>query len=291
MASMKECRKNESGHIMGTEESFYRAPHRSVKVSNYFDIYDYLFSKYVGRDVTFVEIGVLGGGSLFMWRDYFGESARIVGIDLNPESLRWKEFGFEIFIGDQSDPAFWSSLGETLGEVDVILDDGGHTYLQQVTTVIEGGKLVKENGVIVIEDTHTSYQSGYGPARYSFLSWAKKQIDEIQDGAPLLSGSVHKEFWSIGFYQGMVTFKKRSRDEKPNKVIDNGKEHKLILDHRYHNDKVVYAMDKLAYRFEKLKNVPGAEAGYKAIRRFVLSWTKLFSPERKLLKALFQKPW
>jgi len=47
------------------DESFYR----SEKHSSYFHAYEKLFSKYVNKKITFVEVGVLNGGSLFMWRD------------------------------------------------------------------------------------------------------------------------------------------------------------------------------------------------------------------------------
>ena len=45
-----------------------------------------------------------------MWKEYFGEQARIIGIDLNPEAKRLEHEGFEIFIGSQSDKNFWSSF-------------------------------------------------------------------------------------------------------------------------------------------------------------------------------------
>ena len=59
---------------------------------------------------TLVEVGVLNGGSLFMWRKYFGENVRIIGIDLNPAAKHFDKYGFEIFIGDQADPKFWRSF-------------------------------------------------------------------------------------------------------------------------------------------------------------------------------------
>jgi hypothetical protein len=43
-----------------------------------------LFEKYKNTKITFVEVGVLGGGSLFIWRIFFGPEARIIGIDHNP---------------------------------------------------------------------------------------------------------------------------------------------------------------------------------------------------------------
>ena len=44
-------------------ECFDVSPYQSVKHSSYFQVYDDLFSKYVGRDITFVEIGEIGRAS------------------------------------------------------------------------------------------------------------------------------------------------------------------------------------------------------------------------------------
>ena len=58
----------------------------SLKSDTYFQAYEEMFEKYVGKKITFVEVGVLQGGSLFMWREYFGKDARIIGIDLHPNA-------------------------------------------------------------------------------------------------------------------------------------------------------------------------------------------------------------
>ena len=65
-------------------KAFIKSPYKSIKHSSYFEVYDELFSKYRNKEITFVEIGVLNGGSLFMWRNFFGSRAKIIGIDLNP---------------------------------------------------------------------------------------------------------------------------------------------------------------------------------------------------------------
>ena len=65
-------------------DSWKKSKYYSVKHGNYFEIYEELFSEYIGKKITFVEVGILSGGSLFMWRDYFGENARIIGVELNP---------------------------------------------------------------------------------------------------------------------------------------------------------------------------------------------------------------
>jgi len=50
---------------------------------HYFEIYHRYFKKFRGRDVHILEVGVARGGSLEMWRDYFGPKSNIYGIDIN----------------------------------------------------------------------------------------------------------------------------------------------------------------------------------------------------------------
>ena len=84
--------------------------HVSLKCDTYFQAYEEIFNKYVGKKITFVEVGVLHGGSLFMWREYFGKEARIIGIDLHPKAKELEKYGFEIYIGSQSDESFWKDF-------------------------------------------------------------------------------------------------------------------------------------------------------------------------------------
>src|SRR5262245_23245078 len=44
------------------------------KFIHYFDIYTRHLAKFVGTDVRIMEVGVYSGGSLAMWRDYFGSN-------------------------------------------------------------------------------------------------------------------------------------------------------------------------------------------------------------------------
>ena len=71
--------------------AYLKSPYLSTKHSTYFRVYDELFRRYKDKKFTFVEIGILGGGSLFMWREFFGPNARIIGIDLNPNAKKWEK--------------------------------------------------------------------------------------------------------------------------------------------------------------------------------------------------------
>lgn len=78
--------------------------HLLHKWKHYFDIYDRHFSRYRETDVHILEFGVSHGGSLQMWRDYFGPSAKIFAVDINPYCKKLEEEGFEVLeiskIGD-----------------------------------------------------------------------------------------------------------------------------------------------------------------------------------------------
>ena len=63
------------------KKSFKSSPKYSIKWSNYFDIYENLFKKFVNKNITLVEVGIGNGGSLFMWRKFFGKKIRIIGVE------------------------------------------------------------------------------------------------------------------------------------------------------------------------------------------------------------------
>ena len=56
------------------------------KWKHYFPIYERHFQDFVSKPVTFIEIGCGQGGSLAMWKRYFGPHARIIGIE-DPQIL------------------------------------------------------------------------------------------------------------------------------------------------------------------------------------------------------------
>ena len=117
---------------------FLELENYSTKWEKYFDVYENLLSKYKNKNITFVEIGIFNGGSLKLWKKFFGENSKIIGIDINEKCKQFedKENNIEVFIGNQSDEKFWFNFFDKVGNVDVILDDGGHTNLDQIVTTI-----------------------------------------------------------------------------------------------------------------------------------------------------------
>lgn len=185
------------------------------KSNTYFNIYNELFEKYRNQKITFVEVGVKWGGSLLMWKKFFGKNARIIGIDLYPETKKLEKYGLEIFIGDQSSDVFWRNFFLEVGKIDILLDDGGHTNENQILTLNNIINNVNDNGLIVIEDTSASYsKKHFNPSKYSFINYSKFLIDDLYGRdeekfnlyGVIKQKSLNKHIYSIKFFNSIVAF-------------------------------------------------------------------------------------
>jgi hypothetical protein len=205
---------------------FKQGSRLSLKVDSYFQVYERLLARYVGQPIVFVEVGVLHGGSLFMWREYFGPQARIIGVDFNPGARQWEAHGFEIHIGDQSSEAFWAEFYRRVGPVDVLLDDGGHTNRQQIVTAAMAFEQVRDGGLVIVEDTHASYLREFAnPSSRSFMAFAKSVVDAVNSRFTRLRRSA-RPYWrrvhAVSFYESIVVFEIDARRCWPGTVVDNG---------------------------------------------------------------------
>jgi hypothetical protein len=199
----------EAVHGSRARACYDAAPFLSLKHTTYFSVYDQLFSRFVGKAPVIVEVGVLNGGSLYMWREFFGADARIIGVDLNPDATWLRQEGFEIHIGDQSDPQFWEEFFRQVGDVDIFLDDGGHTYPQQIVTAASALDHIRNDGLLVVEDTHTSYMTEFGgPSDTSFVSWAVNLVHGVNHrfSAFVEDHDPELRVWSVQFFESIVAF-------------------------------------------------------------------------------------
>ena len=250
-----------------TYESYLKSPYSSLKLTTYFNVYDQLLSQYRDKSIIFLEIGVLDGGSLFMWRDFFGPQARIIGVDLNPEAKKWEKEGFEIFIGDQSSTEFWKKTLNSIGKLDIVLDDGGHTYEQQIMTTESVIPFINDGGVIIVEDCHTSYMKKFGFRKLSFINYAKKLIDNINKRYVEFDNKTSEiRVWSIQFFESIVALHINFYATSiPSEVIFNQDKEVKAEDFRY--DSYPIFIDKL----EKLSQ----NKRFKIIKVFIRLFRKL----------------
>ena len=200
------------------EAYFYSNPGRGMtKWHNYLEIYHRHFARFRGQSPVVLEIGVAEGGSLQMWRHYFGPGTRVVGIDVNLACLTLQDDATTILIGDQGDRAFLAKVREQVPRVDILIDDGGHTMWQQIATFEELYPHIQPNGVFLCEDMHTSLWSAYGGGyrrEGTFLEYCKALVDRLfswhsQDEAVLTVDAFTRATHSMHFYDSIVVFEKR----------------------------------------------------------------------------------
>ena len=264
---------------------FKSSPKYTIKWSNYFEIYENIFHKFINKKIIFVEVGIGNGGSLFMWRKFFGPKAKIIGIELNPDAKKLEKYGFEIFIGDQADVNFWKSFYKKIGKIDILLDDGGHKNIQQITTLMESIKFIKDGGKIIIEDTHTSYMKKKGfknPSNYSFIHFCNYLIENIHRRNPMTSKKPNyysKRIKQINFYDSIVEI---DISAKRNLNISNLKENNKKLRYYFadfrHKGNFIITLNKFEKIFGKLNETSFL---YKIIRK-VFHRNLFFSIKEKL---------
>jgi hypothetical protein len=203
------------------------------KWHHYFEIYDQWFSGFRKRtDLKVLEIGVLRGGSLRMWREYFDPGATIVGLDIDSGCKTHESPDRKIFveIGDQTDTSFLGRVVEKLGPFDIIIDDGGHTTAQQTVSFnhLHAGGL-NDGGVYLVEDLHSNYWPEFQDADQSFVDFAKSLVDRLHEPyfdhhselqfregrfeqqRSVMVSSFCASTRSISFYDSIIVFEKRRK--------------------------------------------------------------------------------
>lgn len=144
-------------------------------IHSYLPIYEELFSKFSDMGMEFLEIGVLLGGTLLAWKEYF-PMGEIYGIDVKDSRL-------PEYISDKV-----HFINEDINKVnfgghywDIIIDDGSH-FLEDVKFVVEKYlPYLKPKGLLIIEDVQH-------PVRWIGEIWPmipKGYVMDFKDGRHL----------------------------------------------------------------------------------------------------------
>jgi demethylmacrocin O-methyltransferase len=131
---------------------------------NYVDLYERLILQWKNDPIKILEIGIEKGGSLLMWQDYFPK-ATIYGLDMEDKSAL-ANARVTTLMGDQAKRGdLQRAMDISGGEIDILIDDGGHTMEQQQVSLGFLFKYVRPGGYYILEDLHTSIPAlwkGYG---------------------------------------------------------------------------------------------------------------------------------
>lgn len=134
---------------------------------SYLETYEDLFSKFKNKNINLLEIGFEHGGSLKLWKEYFGNKSSIYGIDITLQELRYdlvRESNITLICKDISvcDESILKPI-----MFDVVLDDASHTLEHQIKSWELFKDRLNPGGILVIEDI--------GPESYDyFLNLSRK---------------------------------------------------------------------------------------------------------------------
>ena len=187
------------------------------KWHHYFEIYHRHFAQFCGRSPVVVEVGVSHGGSLQMWRHYFGPGAQVFGIDVNPRCKEFEDESITILIGDQADRSFLAGVRERVPRIDILIDDGGHRMFQQIATFEELYPHIQPHGVYLCEDIHTSFLSEWGGGYRrdgTFLEYSKMLVDKLygwytQEPGRFTVDGMTRSTYAFHFYDSVLVIEKR----------------------------------------------------------------------------------
>jgi hypothetical protein len=147
----------ELGLNAGTDKVFWHGYQR---------LYKRHLEPYRHKPIRLLEIGLRDGASLDLWSNYLHPDSEIYGIDygsIDPTCQPCKIETAFCFHGDQENRTFLNSiLKKSGGNFDIIIDDGGHGYQQQMVSfevLFKNG--LKPGGIYFIEDIETSYWTDY----------------------------------------------------------------------------------------------------------------------------------
>jgi hypothetical protein len=201
------------------------------KWKHYFPIYERHFKDFVYKPVTFLEIGCGLGGSLQMWKRYFGPHALIIGLDVNQDCKKFEEDQVEVRIGRQQDCQFLQDVINEFGTPDIVLDDGSHVMSHITASFQFLYPRMLKNGIYMVEDLHTAYWDEFeGGLRKpsTFIELCKNLIDELN--ADHSRGALHpteftKSTIAMHFYDSIVVFERGRYTKKSNPVLGGSLEY------------------------------------------------------------------
>lgn len=122
---------------------------------NYVEVYERFIFQWKNDPIKIFEIGIAEGGSLVMWQEYFPK-ASIFGVDIVDKSA-FANARVKTLIGDQSKrDQLQKAIDVSGGDIDLLVDDGGHSMEQQQVSLGYLFKFVKPGGYYILEDVHTS---------------------------------------------------------------------------------------------------------------------------------------
>jgi hypothetical protein len=193
------------------------------KWKHYLSIYARHLESFRNKPVRFLEIGVFKGGSMRLWRRYFGTEATIFGVDIDPSCAVFDGQDAQVRIGSQADPEFLQKVVSEMGGIDIVLDDGSHVSSHQRASFQCLFPKLSDGGLYICEDLHANYWRGWCEGGYkrktTFIETCKRLVDDLHsDFHSHGRDEISKEIAGIHFYNSIVVIEK-GRQPPPTHIM------------------------------------------------------------------------
>jgi hypothetical protein len=157
------------------------------KGSDYLIRYEELLAPLREQSVKILELGVLRGGSLLLWRDYFPR-ALVAGLDAEPVTLRDETDRIRLYQGRQEDTLLLDRIGREVAPegFDLIVDDASHVAaLARASFWHLFVHHLRSGGLYAIEDWGTGYWESWEDGHcyasghhHGMVGFVKELVDE-----------------------------------------------------------------------------------------------------------------
>lgn len=141
-------------------------------IHSYLRVYNSLLAPYRDSARVVCEIGVLDGGSLLLWEQFFAR-AEVHGFDVNdpPAGVLEDHPRIHFHKGDAYGGTFHDHVAD--GTVDVLIDDGPHSTASVLAACQIARRCLRPGGLFVVEDVQGA---GVLPAVMDYIA---KDIPEL----------------------------------------------------------------------------------------------------------------
>jgi hypothetical protein len=174
---------------------------------SYIQIYEEYLKNIRNEVKNILEIGVLNGRSLKMWKDYF-PNATIYGLDIDPRTKQYEEDRIIIKIASQDDVVQLKNNFNAL-QFDIIFDDGRHVNKHIISSFEHlFYNNLKSNGLYFIEDLECSYAKleSTHDVRKTWPGMSYNSSENLDNNREDIQSFFNKKIYDLDFKKGQVLF-------------------------------------------------------------------------------------
>jgi hypothetical protein len=196
---------------------------KSSAFHDYARIYEAHLAPRRHEPLLILELGVLRGQSLRMWRDYFPK-AQVFGVDIDPRCASL-DLGprIRVYTGNQTDGQFLAKVANEAGGFDLLVDDASHRSRDQIASIEILWPFLRRGGLYAMEDTSCAFWPEFA-GNCSLMIWLTDRVGDVHLHGKRRHGNARRfetvakhnplsdweqSLYSIHAYNSLIFFQRR----------------------------------------------------------------------------------